>query len=138
MDRFGRFPEAFAISNKRAETIAKVLIEQIVCRYGCPQTLLSDRGTEFLNDLADETYKLLNIKKLNTSGYTPQTSVLVEKFNHTLIQAISQYVASNQRDWDEFLNYACFQYRSIKNETTQESPYYLLFYLQMKMPFDHA
>ena len=65
MDRFSRFPEAFGIPNKKAETIAKVLVEQIVCRYGCPRTLLSDRGGEFLNELADETYKLLNIKKLN-------------------------------------------------------------------------
>ncbi len=138
MDRFSRSPEAFRIPNKKAETIAKILVEQIVCRYGCPRTLLSDRGGEFLNELADETYKLLNIKKLNTSGYRPQTNGLVEKFNHTLIQAISQYVSSNQHDWDEFLNYACFQYRSIKNDTTKESPYYLLFMREMKMPLDIA
>ena len=60
MDRFSRFPEVFGIPNKKAQTIAKVFVEQIVCRYGCPRTLLSDRGREFLNELADETYKLLN------------------------------------------------------------------------------
>ena len=74
MDRFSRFPEAFGLPNKKAETIAKILVEQIVCRYGCPRTLLSDRGCGFLNELADETYNLLNIKKLNTSGYRPQTN----------------------------------------------------------------
>jgi transposase InsO family protein len=138
MDRFSRFPEAFGIPDKKAETVAKVLVEQIVCRYGCPRTLLSDRGGEFLSELSDETYKLMNIKKLNTSGYRPQTNGMVEKFNHTLVQSISQYISADQRDWDDFLPFACFQYRSSKNETTNESPYYLLFYRDMKMPLDRV
>jgi transposase InsO family protein len=138
MDRFSRFPEAFGIPDKKAETVAKVLVEHIVCRYGCPRTLLSDRGGEFLSELSSETYKLMNIKKLNTSGYRPQTNGIVEKFNHTLAQSISQYISANQRDWDEFLPYACFQYRSSKNESTNETPYYLLFYREMKMPLDRV
>ena len=138
MDRFSRFPEAFGIPDKKAETVAKVLVEQIVCRYGCPRTLLSDRGGEFLSDLSQETYRLMNIQKLNTSGYRPQTNGMVEKFNHTLVQSISQYISSDQRDWDEFLPFACFQYRSSKNETTNETPYYLLFYREMKMPLDRV
>ena len=138
MDRFSRFPEAFGIPDKKAETVAKVLVEQIVCRYGCPRTLLSDRGGEFLSELSQETYRLMNIQKLNTSGYRPQTNGMVEKFNHTLVQAVSQYISSDQRDWDEFLPFACFQYRSSKNETTNETPYYLLFYREMKMPIDRV
>ena len=70
---------------KKIETVTKILVEKIVCHYGCPQILLSDCGGEFLNELTDEIYKLLNIKKLNTSGYRSQTNGLVEKFNHTLI-----------------------------------------------------
>jgi len=138
MDRFSRFPEAFGIKDKKAATVAKVLVKEIVCRYGCPRTLLSDRGGEFMSELSNETYRLMNIKKLNTSGYRPQTNGMVEKFNHTLIQAISQYISGDQRDWDEFLPYACFQYRSNKNETTNESPYYMLFCRDMKMPLDRV
>ena len=138
MDRFSRYPEAFGIPDKKAETIARVLVEQIVCRYGCPRTLLSDRGGEFLSELSSETYKLMNIKKLNTSGYRPQTNGMVEKFNHTLAQSISQYISADQRDWDEFLPFACFQYRSSRNESTNETPYYLLFYREMKMPLDRV
>jgi Chromo (CHRromatin Organisation MOdifier) domain len=80
----------------------------------------------------------MNIQKLNTSGYRPQTNGMVEKFNHTLVQAISQYISSDQRDWDEFLPFACFQYRSSNNNTTNQTPYYLLFYREMKMPLDRV
>src|SRR3954447_1520271 len=80
----------------------------------------------------------MNIKKLNTSGYRPQTNGMVEKFNHTLAQSISQYISADQRDWDEFLPFACFQYRSSRNESTNEAPYYLLFCRDMKMPLDRV
>ncbi len=136
MDRYSRFPEAFAISNKLAETIAEVFIKEIVCRYGCPKTLLSDRGKEFINEIADSLAYLLNVRKLNTSGYRPQTNGQVERFNGTLAQTISAYVSNGHKDWDDFLPYACFAYRTIKNETTKETPFYLLFSREAKMPID--
>ena len=36
----------FPIRNKEAETVAKVLVEQVFCRFGVLVSLLSDRGTE--------------------------------------------------------------------------------------------
>lgn len=39
-----RFPEAFVLKNQTAETVADVLYDQIICRYGCPRYLVSDRA----------------------------------------------------------------------------------------------
>lgn len=39
-----KWPEAFAIPDQKAETIAKLFVEQIVCRHGIPEELLSDHG----------------------------------------------------------------------------------------------
>ena len=44
VDYFTKWPEAFAIPDQKAETIAKLFTEQIVCRHGIPKELLSDRG----------------------------------------------------------------------------------------------
>lgn len=35
----------------QAQTIARLLVENIVCRHRVPQELLSDRGSNFLSDL---------------------------------------------------------------------------------------
>lgn len=38
-DHFSKYPEAFVLADQRAETIAKVFVEEIICRHGTPQTL---------------------------------------------------------------------------------------------------
>ena len=65
MDYLTKWPEAFAVPDEKAETIARLLVEEIVCRHGIPEELLSDRGTNFLPSLLQEVCKLLEVKKLN-------------------------------------------------------------------------
>ena len=45
MDYFTKWVEAYAVADQQTETIAKLLVENIVCRHGVPQKLLSDRGS---------------------------------------------------------------------------------------------
>ena len=80
VDHLTKWVEAFAVPNQSAETIAHLLVEEIFCRHGAPQQLLSDRGANFLSELVLEICKFLQIKKINTSGYHPQTNGMVEKF----------------------------------------------------------
>ena len=89
MDYFTKWPEAFAVSDQSAETIAKLFTEEIMCRHGIPEELLSDQGANFLSNLIQELCKILGMRKLNTSSYHPQTNGMVEKFNSTLINMIA-------------------------------------------------
>ena len=66
-----KLPEAFAIPDQKAETIAPLSIVHIVYRHGIPEKLLSDRGTNFLSGLIQEICQVLSVKKNNTSGYHP-------------------------------------------------------------------
>ena len=67
-------------------------MENIVCRHGVPEELLSDRGANFLSDLILEMCSLLGIRKVNTSRYHPQTDGLVEKFNSMITNMIAKSV----------------------------------------------
>ena len=84
MDYLTKWVEAFLTADQQASTIASLLVEHIICRHGVPEELLSDRGSNFLSELILELCSLLGIRKINTSGYHPQTDGLVEKFNSTL------------------------------------------------------
>ena len=58
-DYLTKWPEVFAAADQKAETIAHLLVEQIVSRHGVPTRQLSDRGPNFLSVLVQEVCKLL-------------------------------------------------------------------------------
>ena len=127
LDYLTKWAEAFAVPDQQAETIACLLTEHVISRHGVPEELLSDRGTNFLSDLIAEICKVLGMKKINTSSYHPQTDGLVEKFNSTLINMIAKSCEIYAHDWDEHLAHLRFAYRVSAQESTKESPFYLLY-----------
>ncbi|KAK3882385.1 hypothetical protein Pcinc_013251 [Petrolisthes cinctipes] len=47
MDYFTKWPEAYALPNHEAGTVAEVLVDQFFARFGVPRELHSDQGREF-------------------------------------------------------------------------------------------
>ena len=111
IDYLTKCVEVYVVSDQKAETIAKLLAEGVICKHGAPQELLSDRGAIFLSDLVLEVCKLFDIKNVNASGYHPQTNGLCEIFNSTLIQMLSKTVEHYSHDWNMYLSYVLYAYR---------------------------
>ncbi len=57
-DAFTKYAEAIAIPNKEAETVAMEIFIHWICRFGSPIQIHSDNGTEFVNKLSKELFKL--------------------------------------------------------------------------------
>ena len=102
--------------------------------HGVPAEVLSDRGKVFLSGLMEEVGQLLGIHKLNTSAYHPQTGDLVERYNHTLHAILSKTVDHGKKNWDEPIPYVLFPYRACLQESTKESPYFLLYGRDPRLP----
>ena len=47
IDYLTKWVEARAIPDKATDTIVQFLIDEIICRHGCPREILSDQGTEY-------------------------------------------------------------------------------------------
>lgn len=99
---------------------------------------MSDRGANFLSSLVQEVLKLVGTAKINTSGYHPQCDGLVEKFNGTLVNMLAKSVTKYGRDWDSHLPYLLFAYRVAVQESTQASPFYLLYGREARVPTESA
>ena len=68
---------------------------------------------------------MFDVQKLNTSGYHPQTNGLCERFNSTLIQMLAKTV--ERFGLDGHLSYVLYAYRVSVQESTRESPFFLLY-----------
>ena len=76
------------------------------------------------------------MKKQNTTAYHPLTDGLVERLNRTLTDMLAKTVQAGGADWDERLPYVLFAYRASLQESTQESPFYLLYGRDPQLPTD--
>uniref|UniRef100_A0A3B3QC10 Gypsy retrotransposon integrase-like protein 1 n=1 Tax=Paramormyrops kingsleyae TaxID=1676925 RepID=A0A3B3QC10_9TELE len=135
-DYFSKWTEAFPLVNQEAVTVAKVLVEEWVCRYGCPRSLHSDQGRNFESLVFQELCQLLEINKTRTSPYSPQSDGLVERFNRTLATMLSLFVNHNQSNWDILLPFVMMAYRSSVHASTGFTPYKVLFAREMVLPVD--
>lgn len=88
VDRYSRWPEAFPLSEMTADTVAKTLYEQWICRYGCPETITTDQGRQFESDLMSELQQFIGSKRIRTCAYHPEANGLVERFHRTIKAAI--------------------------------------------------
>ncbi|KAG1930770.1 thy-1 membrane glycoprotein [Pimephales promelas] len=135
-DYFSKWTEAFPLPNQEAQSIARVLVEEWVCRYGVPRSLHSDQGRNFESGLFKELCRLLQINKSRTSPYRPQSDGLIERFNRTLLSMLSLFVDENQMNWDRLLPYVMMAYRSSVQASTGFTPYKVLFGQEMVLPVD--
>ncbi len=60
-DYFGKWFEAYPISDERAQTVADRFINEFVCRYGVPKTLHTDQGGNFMSRLMAEACRILGV-----------------------------------------------------------------------------
>ena len=134
VDYLTKWPEVFAMQDQSALTIARLFVEEIVCRHGVPRELLSDRGAAFLSKLMLEVCRLMGTKKVNTTAYHPQTDGLVERFHRTLTDMLAKTVEKDGSNWDEKLPYVLFAYRTSLQQSTAESPFFLLYGRDAHLP----
>ena len=98
MDYFTKWPEAYAIPNQEASTIAEVLVTTLFCRFGTPRELHSDQGRNSKSCLPQEVLQCLGVSKTRTTPLHPQSDGMVERYIKTIEEHLRKVVVSHQRD----------------------------------------
>ncbi|CAB3979307.1 retrotransposable element [Paramuricea clavata] len=136
-DYFSKWPEAQAIPNKSAKCVSDFLFKMIL-RYRCMDIVISDQGREFVNQVNNELFARTGVDHCITSVYHPQTNGLTERFNQTLVNAIVRIINEDQDNWEDNLDSILFCYRSSKNNSTNFSPFFLMYGREPKLPIELA
>jgi hypothetical protein len=139
VDSYSKWCEAFPLKTTESEVIAKILYSEIICRYGAPEVLVTDRGQNFISSLIKEICKYFQITKVQTSSYHPQTNATCERMNSVIEQSLRAYCEPDQKNWPELLPSIMFSYRvTPATQSTHYTPYFLLFGRECRLPIDTA
>jgi len=123
IDHATKYVEAQACKDQQAETAANFIFSNIICRYGAPKEILSDKGQAFTGTLMATLSKLCGISQKFTAGYHPQTNGLTERFNRTIQEVLSKFVNPEQSNWDDLLQASVFAYNTSIHSSTGFTPF---------------
>ena len=139
VDSYSKWMEAHPLRTQEATEVAAVLYREVITRYGAPRTLVSDRGQTFMSKLTAAMCELFQITRHYCSSYHPQSNSHVERANSIILQAFRIYCKDKQDDWPEILPSVMMAHRMTPcTQSSQESPFFLLFGREMHLPIDTA
>jgi transposase InsO family protein len=137
VDRLGK--RGFAIPCHKTATskdMARLFLTYIYPWVGLPDTIVSDRGGQFISDFWDELCKILKIKIKLSSGQHPQTNGQSEVMNQYIAQRLRPYVDYYQQDWDEWLPMLNFAAAALPHDSTGVSPFLMERGFEPRTSFD--
>ena len=134
--RFSRYPELVGIRDTTAEAAAEAFVNEIVCRHGVPDVLLTDRGSNFTSRLMSRVATRLRCKKLHALTAHAQTIGTAEKLNQFITNAVYAYVDEEGTDWDEILPSISMAYRTSVVEAIGMTPAELVYGRKLRVPQD--
>ena len=76
----------------------------IFLQYGLAIEILSDGGGEFYNDVSQELYRILGVKKLKITSRQPRTNCAIEMWHRTLDSLLTN-VINEHHDWAKYLQH---------------------------------
>ena len=135
VDMYTKWPEAYALPDQEAHTVAQSVMDNFVCRFGCPRGILSDQGRNFESRTFRGLCSLIESVKQRTTPYHPQCDRGAERLIRTVTGVIAK-VEEEQEEWDQYLPKVFLALPASTHETTGFSPSMLMFDRELRLPID--
>ena len=136
VDHFSRFIILAPLRDKSASSVARVLVDKVINPFTTPKVILSDNGAEFRNDLLAEVCQAFNTKQTFIVAHHPASNGLVERANRKILEALRHVTSGFAQVWDNWLSHIAASINASYNSSINESPHYVLFGEDKRLPYD--
>ncbi|XP_055543306.1 uncharacterized protein K02A2.6-like [Wyeomyia smithii] len=119
VDALSKWPEV--VATKRITTSATLaILRSIFARFGMPEVMVSDNGTQFTSDQLERFCEVNGIIHLKTAPYHPRSNGQAERFVDTFKRAVKKIQAGGE-ELQEAIDTFLLCYRSTPRRSAPDS-----------------
>uniref|UniRef100_A0A2N9H746 Uncharacterized protein n=1 Tax=Fagus sylvatica TaxID=28930 RepID=A0A2N9H746_FAGSY len=111
------------------------ILNNIICRYGMPEMLITDNASNLNNRMMDQLCQQFKIQHHNSAPYRPKMNGAVEAANKNVKKILSK-MTETYKDWHEHLPYALCAYRTSVRTSVGATPYSLVYGMEAVLPVE--
>ena len=119
-----------------AEGLARLFRDNVWKLHGLPESVVLDRGPQFVAELTKELNRILGIKTKLSTAFHPQTDGQMERMNQELEQYLRLFIEHRQKDWPEWLAAAEFAVNNKVHMATKVLPFMANYGKELRMGGD--
>ncbi|XP_015944826.3 uncharacterized protein LOC107469959 [Arachis duranensis] len=116
--------------------LPKVDMEQVITRFGIPEVVVSDNGTQFADKKFGEFLAGLGIKQRFSSVEHSETNGQVEAANKVILQGLKKRLNHKIGAWADELASVLWSYRTTQQSSTGETPFRLIYGVDAIIPVE--
>ena len=119
-----------------AEDFSSLFVQKIICRFGIPESIVTDRNPRWTSDFWKGIAKFLKTKMSLSSSHHPQHDGQTEIVNKFLTIMLRAFVSQSLANWAKWVPLLKFAYNNSVHKSTGTTPHWLMYRFHPKTPLD--
>ena len=136
IELFTKWVEAVAMKKAIGSSVANFLRENIICRFGVSNKIISDNNTLFLNKDVCRLTTWYSISHTTSTLYYPKGNGQAETSNKRLLKILGKMTKENGKGWKKELPTTLWAHRTAKSQATRASSFSLVYSTEAVIPID--
>ncbi|XP_057756348.1 uncharacterized protein LOC130975594 [Arachis stenosperma] len=123
-------------SYQAKDPLLQKYLEKVITRFGIPEVVISDNGTQFTDKKFTEFLSGLGIRQRFSSVEHPQTNGQVESANKVILSGLKKRLDNKKGAWADELASVLWSYRTTEQSSTKETPFRLTYGVDAVIPVE--
>ncbi|XP_057745011.1 uncharacterized protein LOC130962869 [Arachis stenosperma] len=136
VDYVSKWVEAIPTRCDDANIVASFLRNNIICKFGSPRAIVSDKGIHFCNRKIEVLMKKYEVLHKVFTAYHPQTNRQVEVSNREIKRILEKVVNPHKKGWSSRLGDALWAFRTAYKNPIRISPFRIVFGKPCHLPVE--
>ena len=135
-DYFTKWMEAVPLKEAKQKDVIQFIKEQIIHRFGIPQSIIADQGTMFTREEMNYFSVDYGIQLIISTLFYAQANGQAKASNKVLIGILEKMLEENPINWHMILSETLWAYRTSKRGSIGVSPFSLTYRQDAVLPME--